>query len=502
MGASNDSGAQVAITGVAQDTTLTGGMQKSIARSGAKGSTVAADVTSTSIDANTQGLDVSVKGTVPVSGTVGISGTVPVSGTVGISGTVPVSAAALPLPSGAAQDSTLTGGTQKAVVRGGAKGGTAAADVTSTVVDANTQGLDVSVKGTVPVSVAAALPITDNNGSITVDGTVGISGTVPVSGTVGISGTVPVSAAALPLPSGAAQDSTLTGGAQKAIARGGAKGSTVAADVTSTPVDTNTQALDVSVKGTVGISGTVPVSGTVGISGTTTVAGTVSVSGTTTVAGTVGISGTVPVSAAALPLPANAAQEHVTAASPHVARLSDGAAFYDATKTGQLPAALVGGRLDDNIGSWLGSTVPTVGQKAGASSIPVVLASDQGSIGKTSVLKTGTLATTAVTADQVILTYTVTAGKTFHLEYIHLSASRTVIAAAAAVLGLCSVETPSGTKIFTCRFTNPTTSEAPNVIVPIGEPIPIAAGIVIRVVCTPADVTSTTWIANLGGYER
>jgi hypothetical protein len=46
----------------------------------------------------------------------------------------------------------------------------------------------------------------------------------------------------------------------------------------------------------------------------------------------------------------------------------------------QLPAALVGGRLDENIGAWLGSTAPTVGQKTSANSVPVVLASDQPSI--------------------------------------------------------------------------------------------------------------------------
>lgn len=45
--------------------------------------------------------------------------------------------------------------------------------------------------------------------------------------------------------------------------------------------------------------------------------------------------------------------------------------------TTQLPTTLVGGRLDNNIGSWLGSTVPTVGQKTSANSIPVVLPSDQ-----------------------------------------------------------------------------------------------------------------------------
>lgn len=59
----------------------------------------------------------------------------------------------------------------------------------------------------------------------------------------------------------------------------------------------------------------------------------------------------------------------------------------------QLPAALVGGRLDTNIGAWFGSTAPTVGQKVMADSIPVVLASDQTAIQTT----TATASTSAVT---------------------------------------------------------------------------------------------------------
>lgn len=47
------------------------------------------------------------------------------------------------------------------------------------------------------------------------------------------------------------------------------------------------------------------------------------------------------------------------------------------TDTPQLPGALVGGRLDTNTGSWLGSTAPTVGQKTMADSIPVVIPNDQ-----------------------------------------------------------------------------------------------------------------------------
>lgn len=48
--------------------------------------------------------------------------------------------------------------------------------------------------------------------------------------------------------------------------------------------------------------------------------------------------------------------------------------------SGGLPAALVGGRLDSNIGAWLGSTAPTVAQKTMANSVPVVIASDQSAI--------------------------------------------------------------------------------------------------------------------------
>lgn len=46
----------------------------------------------------------------------------------------------------------------------------------------------------------------------------------------------------------------------------------------------------------------------------------------------------------------------------------------------RLPTALVSGRFDGNMGAWLGSTGPTVGQKVIGLSIPVVIASDQPSV--------------------------------------------------------------------------------------------------------------------------
>lgn len=50
----------------------------------------------------------------------------------------------------------------------------------------------------------------------------------------------------------------------------------------------------------------------------------------------------------------------------------------------QFPGALVGGRLDTNLGAWLGSTAPTVGQKAMLASIPVTIASNQSALSVTS----------------------------------------------------------------------------------------------------------------------
>ena len=66
------------------------------------------------------------------------------SGTQTVSGTV---TANVGTTNGLALDSTLTGGSAKAVVRGAAKGGTSAADATVSSVDANSNALDVFIRG-------------------------------------------------------------------------------------------------------------------------------------------------------------------------------------------------------------------------------------------------------------------------------------------------------------------------------------------------------------------
>lgn len=117
------------------------------------------------------------------------------------------------------------------------------------------------------------------------------------------------------------------------------------------------------------------------------------------------------------------------------------------------------------------------------------------------VMQTGTLVTTLTTANQVVQTYTVTAGKTFYLQYLTVQARLTVLSATASIMGTISLESPAGTKLYTLTITNPTVS----LILPLSvifQNLPIAAGTVIRVVCTPAAVTSMTWICNFGGFEK
>jgi hypothetical protein len=124
-------------------------------------------------------------------------------------------------------------------------------------------------------------------------------------------------------------------------------------------------------------------------------------------------------------------------------------------------------------------------------------------LNKTNVNKTGALTTTTTTVDQVVLTYTVTSGKTFYLQYVDLSATQTTPAGGTAVvLGTISLETPSGTKIITRRMIGAGAMEISSFSLPFAEPLPIASGTVVRVVVTPAATSSFNWNANFGGYEK
>ena len=72
----------------------------------------------------------------------------------------------------------------------------------------------------------------------------------------------------------------------------------------------------------------------------------------------------------------------------------------------------------------------------------------------------------------------------------------------AVVLGTISMETPSGTKGISKRCVGAAAISPSDMLVPFSEPVPVAAGVVIRVVVTPASTSSFTWTANFGGYEK
>lgn len=144
----------------------------------------------------------------------------------------------------------------------------------------STNGLAVDPKTLPPGAATAARQDTGNTSLSSIDGKLPAlaSGRVPVDGS-GV--TQPVSAASLPLPTGAA-----TAAKQPALGTAG----TPSADVLTVQGVASMTAFKVD-----------------------------------------GSAVTQPVSAASLPLPSGAAQEHTTAASPHSVRLSDGSAFYKAT---------------------------------------------------------------------------------------------------------------------------------------------------------------------------
>lgn len=114
------------------------------------------------------------------------------------------------------------------------------------------------------------------------------------------------------------------------------------------------------------------------------------------------------------------------------------------------------------------------------------------------IIKTGALTSTATTADQSILSYTVGAGKTFQLGFLQANVKLTTFATTATDFGFLSLR-QNGVKIATFMMCGPGTLSNP--IVMEFDSLPFQAGDVITVVCTPGAVTSYTWEANLAGYE-
>jgi hypothetical protein len=229
--------------------------------------------------------------------------------TVSISGTVVVAAASLPLPAGAATAADQTGGSQKTQVVDssgnivGTTGGALDVAVTGTPAVTISGTPTVDVAGTVPVS-AAALPlpsgaataagqtggsaktqVVDGSGSVIGSTANALDVNVSNSPTVEVSGTVGVSAAALPLPSGAATSADQTNGTAKTQLVDGS-GNVIASTSNALNVDvTNTAAVSVAGTVTTATADTYPASSTITVvdTGSATAAGQ---NGSTIITGT------------------------------------------------------------------------------------------------------------------------------------------------------------------------------------------------------------------------
>lgn len=182
---------------------------------------------------------------------------------------------------------------------------------------------------------------------------------------------------------------------------------------------------------------------------------------------TVAVSGTVPISAASLPLPTGAATEATLATrateatlatrlseadfDTKIGSLTEAAPATDTASSGLngrlqriaqrltslialLPAALVGGRLDTNTGSWLGSVAPTVGQKTMANSLPVVIASDQTPVLTDERAATLTIVVTGGANAIATATLPAVAGQFHYITHISLKRVATAALAGGALL--------------------------------------------------------------------
>lgn len=318
---------------------------------------------------------------------------VPVSGTVTANAGTNLNTSALAL------DATLTGGTAKAIARGGAKGATAAADLTSTAEGADHQALDVqimhggaakdptairalttadavtatlaassAVVGHVIVDTAPTTAVT-NAGMSNLDVLLStrlkpadtLAAVTAITNVVHVddnAGSLTVDA-----PVGTPVFSRLSDGAAALIGQKVSASSlpvVLASDQSSIPVAATLQA-GAAIVGKVTTDQTTHGTTDLVAADITKVGGAAVVTGTG--AGGAGV-------------------PRVTVSNDSTVTANAGTNLNTSALAlgSQLPSALVGGRLDENVGAWLGSTAPTVGSKASASSIPVVIASDQGAV--------------------------------------------------------------------------------------------------------------------------
>lgn len=292
--------------------------------------------------------------------------------------TQPISATTLPLPTGAATETTLGGvltttafqarintlgqktmaNSTPVVLASDQSAIAISGTITANIGTAGTLALEATqVKTTIaPGTALGSNTLTMVGGSVTTAAPTYTTGQInPLSITTAGGLRVDLAGTTVPLPTGAATETTLGGVLTTSAfqARINTLGQKAMAASTPVVISSDQSAIPASQSGTWNIAN---ITGTVSLpTGAATETTLSAINGKLNSLGQKAMTGSVPVVIA-----------------------SDQTSF-PVTST-QLPAALVGGRLDTNNGAWLGSTAPTVGQKTMTNSIPVVISSDQAAI--------------------------------------------------------------------------------------------------------------------------
>lgn len=107
----------------------------------------------------------------------------------------------------------------------------------------------------------------------------------------------------------------------------------------------------------------------------------------------------------------------------------------------------------------------------------------------------------ATTTPTTIHSYTVTAGKTFYLEYVDMVCRFSTLSSTLADHGSLTLRIGSS-NVYQALMVNSTTGEVAHQLLTFSEPMPIAAGTTIQLNAIGADATSRIWRGCFGGYEK
>ena len=112
-------------------------------------------------------------------------------------------------------------------------------------------------------------------------------------------------------------------------------------------------------------------------------------------------------------------------------------------------------------------------------------------------------ANTAATGTVTLSSRTTTTNKTFYLQHVDITAFLVAPSSeTTAVLGVASLQSPSGTVIATMTFTNSTGAPMPRYVLDLAEPLPFGSQVTISVVGDAKTASGLTWISNLIGFEK